>query len=268
MIALPARRGSRALLPRPVRNRTRRRPPSLTFHEVRVTDLPAALGGLRLAHLTDVHVQRLLRPRHLDRAVELVHTARPDLVLLTGDYVCFHRGAIPRLSLSLSRLPSSVPRVAVLGNHDHLCDGPGIRLALERLGIVVLQNEHAVVEVRGERLAVVGVDDPRTRRHDPVRAFAGVPELPMIALAHDPSAADALVPYGPALILSGHTHGGQIRIPGLTERVAGRMGQRYLAGMFELSERTTLFVSRGLGASVPVRVASPPEVPILTLRRR
>jgi predicted MPP superfamily phosphohydrolase len=254
-------------LPEVRRRRVRRPRHAVTRTDVHVDGWPEALDGLRLAHLSDIHVQRLLHPHHLDRAVETVDHAAPDLVLLTGDYVCYHRGAIPRLARSLARLPGHAPRVAVLGNHDHWCDGPAIRAALESVGICVLQNEHTVVEVRGTRLLVVGVDDARTGRHDPVRAFAGVPDLPTIALTHDPRAADLLVHHHPALILAGHTHGGQIRLGRLTDRVAGRLGQRYLHGLFPLRGGSHLYVSRGLGASVPVRVRAQPEVPILTLRR-
>ena len=101
----------------------------MTCTEVAVAGLPPALDGLRVAHLSDIHVQRMLHPHHLDRAVEAVEAQAPDLVMLTGDYVCFHRGAIPRLARSLSGLPAGVPRLAVLGNHDHWCDGPAIRSA-------------------------------------------------------------------------------------------------------------------------------------------
>jgi len=177
---------------------------------VPIAGLPPALDGLTVGHVSDVHVQRMVRPRHLDRAVELLNDLAPDLVFLTGDYVCFHPGAIPRLHASLARLRVRTAPVAVLGNHDHWCDGPGIRRVLEDLGVRVLQNEHAWLEVRGTRLPVVGVDDARTRRADPARAFAGLEAgaRPVIALTHDPRAATAIAAHRPSLILAGHTHGG------------------------------------------------------------
>ncbi len=244
-----------------------RRRPLLERYEVPVPGLPAALDGLVVAHFSDVHVQRLARPRHLDRAVEAVNALDPDLTFLTGDYVCWHRGAIPRLARSLAALRTRTRPFATLGNHDHWCDGPGIRAALERVGIHVLQNEHATVELRGASLSIVGVDDARTRRHDPVRSFAGAPDLPTIALTHDPTAADAIAPFGPMLILAGHTHGGQVKIPKLTAGVLARLGHRYTEGLYALSARTTLFVSRGMGAALPVRVNAPPELAVLVLRR-
>ena len=246
-----ARRPLPAVTARP--RRPRRAPgPAVSRHTVVVPGLPRRLAGLTVAHLSDFHVQRMVRPRHLDRAVELVNRERPELCFFTGDYVCFHPGAIPRLGRSLAALALPVAPVATLGNHDHWCDGPAIRRTLEAVGVRVLQNEHAVIEVRGERLCVVGVDDSRTGHHDPVRAFAGAPRLPTFALTHDPRAADLIRPHGPLLLLAGHTHGGQVKWGDgrITRRVAARYGQRYLEGL------------------LPVRFRTPPEVAILTLVAR
>ncbi len=253
---------------RPQRRRRVRLPPRTSVHEVPIAGLPGHLDGIRIGHLSDVHVQRMVRPRHLDRAVELLNDLAPDLTFLTGDYVCFHPGAIPRLAASLARLEVPTQPVAVLGNHDHWCDGPGIRSVLEDIGIAVLQNEHTHVNVRGEELLVVGVDDARTRRDDATRAFGNAPKSPhpVIALTHDPRAAEDVAAHGPALILAGHTHGGQIKLGKLTHRVAARMGHHHLEGFFDVGERSRLFVNRGLGASVPLRVNAPPEVAVLVLR--
>jgi len=262
------RRASAAIEQPPRRRRRILLPPQVSRHEVPIPGLPPHLDGVTIGHLSDVHVQRMVRPRHLDRAVDLLNELAPDLTFLTGDYVCFHPGAIPRLANSLSRLRVPTRPVAVLGNHDHWCDGPAIRRVLEDLGIAVLQNEHTHVEVRGETLLVVGVDDGRTRRADPVRAFSRAPPSPhpVLALTHDPRTAPAMEPFGPALILAGHTHGGQINLGRLTHRMAARMGHHHLEGFFELGERCRLFVNRGLGASLPLRVNAPPEVALLVLR--
>lgn len=242
-----------------------RRPPILSRWEVPVAGLPARLDGIAIGHITDVHVQRMVRPRHLDRAIEMLNEQAPDLVCLTGDYVCFHPGAIPRLALSLERLEAKQV-VAVLGNHDHWCNAPGIRWVLEQLDIRVLQNEHTFVEVRGERLLVVGVDDAATGHDDPERAFgAAPPSEPTLVLTHDPRVAERLTPWSPALVLAGHTHGGQVKLGRLTERVAARLGHRHIEGFYELGP-TLLYVNRGLGASVPLRVGAPPEVALLVLR--
>lgn len=250
------------------RARLRRLRPLVSRHEVPIPGLPSSLDGLTIGHLSDVHVQRLLPPRHLDRAVDLLNEIQPDLTFLTGDYVCFHPGAIPRLSASLARLEVPEPPVAVLGNHDHWCDGPGIRRELEGVGITVLQNEHTTVEARGENLVVVGVDDASTGRHDVEKAFAPIGEsrLPILALTHDPRAATEMVPWSPALILAGHTHGGQINLGPVTRRVAARMGQHHLQGFFQVGDQTRLFVNRGLGHSMPLRVNAPPEVAVIVLR--
>lgn len=249
-------------------SRRRRIRPLVSRHEVPIPGLPSSLDGLTIGHLSDVHVQRLLAPRHLDRAVDLLNELQPDLTFLTGDYVCFHQGAIPRLSASLSRLEVAQPPVAVLGNHDHWCDGPAIRRELESVGITVLQNEHTEVEARGESLVVVGVDDASTGRDDVEKAFTAVGEsrLPIVALTHDPRAAAKMAAWAPSLILAGHTHGGQINLGSVTRRVAARMGQHHLQGFFQVGEHTRLFVNRGLGHSMPLRVNAPREVAVIVLR--
>ena len=240
------------------------RPPTLCDHEVVSARVDPALDGLRIGQLSDIHVRGGVRPRRLELAVEAMNRLRPDFVALTGDYVCVSAKPLPALTETLKAL--KVPAYAVLGNHDHWCGADVVRRALENAGVTVLTNEHRVVEVRGSKLALVGVDDSVTKHHDPKKAFAEVPpELTQIVLSHDPKSAEYLCRYRPALILSGHTHGGQVYFRKLTPFIGERIGVRYLAGFFEL-EGSVLYVTRGLGAALPVRFRAPTEIAHLTLK--
>ncbi|HUB09973.1 MAG TPA: metallophosphoesterase [Myxococcales bacterium] len=242
----------------------RRRRPMVRQLDVPVVGLDPRLAGVRLAHLSDVHVSALAQPRLLWRAVERVAQSGAELVLLTGDYVCASLKALPRLTEALRAI--AVPSIATLGNHDHWAGASEVAAALTAAGVRVLQNQHLTLELRGAPLHVIGLDDGTTRHADPVRAFEGVPDAGFrVALTHDPRQADRVAPRGADLILAGHTHGGQIDVPGLTRRLMRRRGFHYLGGEYRVGS-SLLYVSRGLGASIPLRVRAPSEVAVLTLR--
>jgi uncharacterized protein len=259
----PSSRSSlkRLLLKRP---RRKARMPALCDHQVASVRIHPALDGLRVGQISDIHVRTGVHPKRLHLAVEMLNALKPDIVVLTGDYVCLSPRPLPMLTAALKEL--AIPAYATLGNHDHWSGAPAVRHALDRAGIDVLTNEHRILKGRGEPLYLVGVDDSVTKHHDPARAFAGVPQgATRVVLSHDPKSADFLHAYDPALILSGHTHGGQVFFKKLTPFISRRMGAKYLSGFFEVNG-AVLYVNRGLGASVPVRYRSPIEVACLTLR--
>ncbi len=220
--------------------------------------------GVRLAHLSDIHAGGRLRPRRLLKVIDLVNRMRPDAVVLTGDYVCASSRPIPLLIEAFRRL--EVPAWATLGNHDYWTGAELVVQALEQAGVRVLRNASDALEIGGAPLRLVGIDDHRTGHADATGAFRGVGAGgTRLVLTHDPNVADKLEGRGVALVLAGHTHGGQIRLPRLTEQIARRIGVKYLAGFFQLDE-TLLYVNRGLGAAVPVRLAAPMEIAFFTLR--
>jgi predicted MPP superfamily phosphohydrolase len=243
----------------------RRRFPRIVEATVPVPGLSPYHNGLKIAHLTDIHVGMLTPDRKILRAIEHARHARPDLVLLTGDFVCYS----PRFVGKLREIVRGIdaPVYAVLGNHDYWTDAEGVRQALEKNGYAVLRNGHSQITLRGEPLTVIGIDDAITRHADVRRAFRGVKrEGSQIMLTHVPSLADPAAEHGRGLILAGHTHGGHVNIPKLTAKIAARLGNRYLAGFFPVGG-SVLYVNRGIGSSsVPIRAGAPSEVAVFTLR--
>jgi predicted MPP superfamily phosphohydrolase len=244
-------------------------PPHLVEREVRIADLDPRHDGLRVAHLTDVHCGKITPRQHIRAAVDLANRARPDLVLMTGDYVNWRRDEVPLVAEQLGGLVAERV-VCTLGNHDYFADGDGVATALESGGYTVLRNQHTTVDIGGAPVHLVGIDDPVTRKDDIAAAFAEVPDGgTRLVLSHCPESVVELEARGAHLVLSGHTHGGQINVRGITDRIFKRAGRRYYySGLYEVG-RTWLYLSAGVGFSgVRVRAGrgTRAEVAVLTLR--
>jgi predicted MPP superfamily phosphohydrolase len=250
----------------------------LRRYEVALPDLDPAHDGLRIAHLTDIHVGLVTPRARILRAIELVRRARPDITVLTGDFVCYARRFVEPMGELLAGIGGVV--ACVLGNHDYWTHASGVARALERCGYAVLRNQHFSLRVRGADLHVIGIDDGITGHDDVPRAFAKLSRArhgTRLALSHAPELADRAVAHGAQLVLAGHTHGGHVRIPRLTERIFERMGHRYLAGFYPIApggagsaRRASglLYVNCGVGSSsIPLRAGAPAEAALLTLRR-
>jgi predicted MPP superfamily phosphohydrolase len=204
-------------------------PPRLVRHEVAVAGLDPRHDGVTIAHLSDIHVGHLTPAGHVRAAIELANSVAPDVVALTGDYVCWRKHEVGLLREQLGGLRAT--RVAAtLGNHDYFTDARGVRGALASHGYDVLDNQHTAVEVRGAPLHLVGIDDPVTHHHDVDAAFAGGPTGgTTVALCHDPEPRRRWIERGARLVLSGHMHGGQIYLRGLTDRIIAAWGARSAA---------------------------------------
>ncbi|OJT17130.1 metallophosphatase [Archangium sp. Cb G35] len=223
--------------------------------------------GLRIAHLSDIHVGQATSAVRIRRAVAEVNARTPDLVFLTGDYVTHSPKPLPRVIELLAGFTS--PVFVVLGNHDHWVDAHYLRTGFERLGYTVLQNEHRVVPMRGAPVTVLGIDDGRTHRDDVETTFRGAPESgTRLVLTHAPPTVDKLPPNGNLVQFSGHTHGGQFVVRGLTEAIFRRAGQPYIQGHYHV-RGNQLYVNMGLGFGFGgpyLRRGTYPEVAFFTLR--
>lgn len=223
-----------------------------------------AHDGVRVAQLSDIHVGMFTPDSRIIGAIRELNARKPDLVVLTGDFVTTKRDPLSRLTDLLRDV--SLPAVAVLGNHDHWSGAQKVGRAIEGASISLLRNQHTTLRVRGAPFHVVGVDDARTKNDDPQRAFGGVPSGSRFVLTHTPSGADRLPEDQDFLCVSGHTHGGHVVVPGVTRWWLRRIGQPYARGMYQV-RGNQLYVNRGLGMNGPVpRVGSPPELTVFTLR--
>ena len=223
------------------------------FYRVATPRVPAGWPPLRIAHLTDVHVGRMTPEGRLAGAIEAINALAPDLVCLTGDYVAHSLRYLPRLTHHLRAL--TAPAFATLGNHDHWHGAASVRQALEHAGVTLLCNASIRFEVGGTAWRIVGIDDAVTGHHDVDRAYAEHAGEPTVVLSHLAELASVVERRGAALVLSGHTHGGQIQTGGVMERLMRRMGHRYILGWYHVGE-TPVYVNRGLGAAViPWRTA-------------
>lgn len=238
-----------------------RRALQLTRQTLLVNDLPAALAGLRVGFLTDVHRSQWVSEFDVRRAVNEVMAERPDLIVLGGDYVTWgDRRYIDAAAESLAGLSAPHGVFAVLGNHDDDRDVPA---ALARQGIEVLRDARTRRRIRNEDLDLVGIRF-WTRRASEIAPLVRGVRGPVVLLAHDPRRLIEASSLDIPLVLSGHTHGGQVVLP-----VVGAVAARkfpVLAGTATLGD-TRIFVSRGVGTVyLPVRIGCPPEVAILTLQ--
>jgi|CXWL01.1.fsa_nt_gi predicted MPP superfamily phosphohydrolase len=239
----------------------------VTRTEVWLPSLDPAHDGLKVAQLSDIHVGFGTPDGRIISAIRALNEQKPDLVALTGDYVTTQRDPYDRVPDLLRAI--AFPTFAVLGNHDHWTDAPYHRKSLERIGHTVLQNRHTVTRLRGVDFTVVGIDDGRTERDDVDASFKGIAETgSRLVLTHLPTTARKLPAWQGLLCLSGHTHGGQIHIPGVTSALFARAGYPYLRGEYSV-RGNHLYVNRGLGfgkgGGLP-RLGTDPELSIFVLR--
>jgi predicted MPP superfamily phosphohydrolase len=215
---------------------------------------------IRVVHLTDIHVGRVTPMRVQHAAVELTNQERPDLVVITGDFVCHSQEYLDALEELMSRIDA--PVYGVLGNHDYWSGATEVRRALRRGGVELLDNANTIVTVKGQRFQLVGLDDAYTGHANRERALKGLRRnLPTLGLSHIAEEADGLWAKGVPLVLSGHTHAGQVTLAGLHELAVGKWaGHKYVHGLYGTRQSTdrargSLYVGAGIGASVmPLRL--------------
>lgn len=218
------------------------------------------MDPLRVVHLTDLHVGRVTPMAVQRAAVALTNAQKPDLVFITGDFVCHSQDYLDALGEVMSAF--AAPVVAVLGNHDYWAGGAEVARALTRAGVEVLHNCNTTLTVGHQRLQVLGLDDAYTGHADREKALKGLnPHLPVVGLSHIAEEADGLWAHGVPLVLSGHTHAGQVTLARLNELALGRLvGHRYVHGLYGARRNGgahpgAVYVGAGIGASVmPVRL--------------
>ena len=244
-----------------------------------VRDLPASLDGLRVVHVTDIHMGPWTSLHRVRRIVETTNSLAPDVIALTGDYVMRSPKYIPQVAAALAGLKATVGSVGVLGNHDWSEGGPVCIVELTRAGVRMIDNDRVFVSPDRKfadapgGLCLAGVGDLWRDRQFYDQALGGVPpDVPRLLLSHNPDVAEdpdfLATGYRVDLMLSGHTHGGQVVLPFVGAPVTQSLyGQKYRAGLVQ-GPVCPVYVSRGLGmAMLPLRLGSVPEIAVIELRR-
>jgi uncharacterized protein len=242
--------------------------PEITHTVIWMNRLPSALEGFKIVHLTDIHHSLFTPLEEVERAVHLANRLEPDLVALTGDYITLSPDYITPVARALGKLRARRGVFAVLGNHDFQVDPDAITRALRAHHIRVLRNTRRPIRAGRETLWLLGVDDLWWNSDDLPSALKRVPSRDAkILLCHNPLGIWQASTYGIDLVLSGHTHGGQVRLPGFRKFYRSKLGERFVEG-WNVLKRTQIYVSRGIGkVVVPIRVACPSEIACLCLYR-
>lgn len=240
--------------------------------EARPAGLPRELDGLTLGLMSDLHRGSYTSEALIERAAEALMSLSPDLIALTGDFVHGYNFQGPSVARALRALHAPLGIYAVMGNHDHWLDHEAIEHALRRQfmdrSFEVLRNTRVRLEARGAPLHIVGVDDVMAGRDNLDQALAGMSDRqPAILLAHEPDFADTASQRYPFLLqVSGHSHGGQVRLPVIGAPILPPLGERYPIGLQRAGDML-VYTSRGIGMIYPpVRFMCPPEVTLITLR--
>jgi predicted MPP superfamily phosphohydrolase len=239
---------------------------------LKISRLPEAFNGYRIVQLSDIHLEEFTEATFLEVVVHRTNLLKPDMVLITGDFasrsplsITFARRAIERCAEVLAGLYCPV-RYGILGNHDTGIGSDFVLNTMRRVGLTMLVNQYVPIEREGQRFWLGGVDDPGTSNPILDLAVPQKPEGPVILMCHPPDFADDVVkhPRGQLVdvMLSGHSHGGQIRLPFVGAMVLPPMGEKYVAGLFRFS-KMQLYVNRGIGTvGLPFRLNCPPEITV------
>jgi predicted MPP superfamily phosphohydrolase len=236
--------------------------------ELRMKNLPPSLKGLTLGLLSDIHSGPYMSKEEIDRYVAELNSLRPDIILLPGDFVTIRLDEIYPVIESLSGLEAPYGIFGCLGNHEFYSRAPDeITRRLDDAGVKMLRNENAVLDLRGAKLAILGIDDLGHGDDFPAAMRGVPPDMTKILMSHKPYFFPNAAESGIDLTLAGHTHGGQVvfvKVGDFTLAPA-TLVSRYIAGLYDIGD-SLMYVSRGVGTiGVPFRINCPPEVTLFTL---
>lgn len=242
--------------------------PVVEYLQLPIPGLGAGMDGFRLVQLSDFHLYPFTRLELIRRCVELANGLAADVIVLTGDYVWREVEAIADLAPVLAGLNARHGVFAIVGNHDHWTNVGRVVAGLRAAGLPVLQNAGVTLTQGGAALHLAGLDDGWSGHPDLKAALAGAPpEAPVVLLLHEPDLADRYAGYPRFVLqLSGHSHGGQVRLPGgHGALVLPHLGQRYDMGLYRVGPMW-LYTNRGIGCiAEPFRFNCAPEITAVTL---
>jgi predicted MPP superfamily phosphohydrolase len=233
--------------------------------------LPKEFDRFRIVQLSDIHHSPFTDMKHIERAFEIANKLAPDMIALTGDYISHEDRFIPPVAKAMGKLSAKHGVYAVLGNHDHWTNGRLVSDMMKNEGICVLNNEGFRFEYNGASIWLAGVDDLLVDLTDLPAALKGSDSSEMkLLLAHNPAIVRMAQPAGVDLMLSGHTHGGQVRLRETKEKLLfprRPLLRRRLSSGLHRRGNTQIYITRGIGTVVlPVRYGCPPEISVIELR--
>jgi predicted MPP superfamily phosphohydrolase len=228
--------------------------------------LPSSLDGMTIAHISDLHAGKVVTAPKIRRFVNLINSLQPDVIVITGDMLESAPKSASMCARELGQLCAPQGVYAIMGNHERRLLGDQAQEPFRQAGLNVLCNAAQRIGVDGDALWIVGLDDLVTRHGDLALALRGVPDRACkVLLAHEPDFADQAARFPIDLQLSGHTHGGQVRLPGIGPLILPVLGRKYPMGLYRVGNMW-VYTNRGLGvASPPVRFNCRPEITLLTL---
>lgn len=235
--------------------------------QIPIKNLAPALEGFTVVLLSDFHLYPFTQLALVQRAIAIANSLKPNLIVLTGDYVWRDVEAIFDLAPELAKLDAQYGVYAIMGNHDLWTDVTVVQQGFDEVRLPVLVNEGLTLTIGKARLNLVGLDDAWSGQPDLNQAMANLPAgLPTILLMHEPDLADTYAQDGRiSLQLSGHSHGGQIRLPLVGPLILPYLGRKYDLGLYQVNDMW-LYTNGGLGVtSEPIRFNCPPEITRLTL---
>jgi predicted MPP superfamily phosphohydrolase len=242
-----------------------------------IANLPDPFIGFRIVQISDIHLEELTEPWLLQNAVDQANALHPDLVLLTGDFVSHGPKPFPfawkaaGLCAEILSGLKAPQRYAILGNHDSTVGRPQVMAPLTAHGTPFLLDSYVAIEHGDSRIWLSGLTDASSGTSDPSTGVPPDPRAPVILMVHEPDYVEDLMKHpqfaSVDLMLSGHTHGGQIRLPFIKPFALPPLGQKYVEGRFRFGH-LQLYVNRGVGTvDVPFRFNCPPEITNITLQR-
>ncbi len=252
----------------------------VTKQPIRLAKLPRAFHGFRIAQLSDIHVGPFMSEEQIRKYVRITNDLKPDVIVLTGDFVTWDPSTAPAVVNALSGLKAPLGVFGSLGNHDAWAGAEDLLAELfGRAGVRMLRQERAAIQAGNESFNLMGIDFTNSRSmsvggwHLSSRKLEGVenlmvPDTANILLSHNPDSFDRAAELGIDLSLAGHTHGGQLALEFISPEIApSRIVTPYVAGWFE-RPGGQLYVNRGIGTiAAPMRVGAPPEITVFELLR-
>lgn len=237
--------------------------------KVKLSKLPPSFHSFRVVHFSDLHLGFHSKPEHLAELAEQIQQAKPDLICFTGDLLDHSTAYMPEAIALLSKLRAPFGQYAVLGNHDAFGNRRAVTKGLAQAGFQVLGNKHAVLRKGAAHLYLAGVDDPMVGNPNIDKALKGIPDDSCtVLLAHEPDFADEYRNYPVDLQLSGHSHGGQVRVPFFGALYTPPYANKYISGLYSVPNSSLqVYTTRGIGMTrIPVRFNCRPELTVITLK--